>query len=320
MLKTFFINTLKILVAAALIYWLVTSGKLDFKLLAQLKDHPWAVILAFALNILNFTFISYRWETILSARSQIKLPISGLLKITWIGQFFSSVLPGSVSGDLVKILYIQKFDKSFSKKFVFASILVDRIMGLSGLILLVGMTSLIFGKSIMENAPAMKPLLSMNYALMSLVILSFGIFFFCNHWIRNLLVKFQSIALGSIFEKLIALWDDLVLIKSHMLKAIALSIIVQFVAVMIFWSLIHPFVGNHMSFIQALAFIPLGLMTLALPIAPSGLGVGHAIFQKLFEMSGIDNGASLFNIYFVVCLVVNVLGVIPYVMTKAREE
>lgn len=104
-----------------------------------------------------------------------------------------------------------------------------------------------------------------------------------------------------------------------MLRAILLSIVVQFIGVLIFWSLIGPFVGGKMDFVQALAFIPLGLMTLALPVAPSGLGVGHAIFQKLFEFSGIDDGASLFNLYFVVTLAVNVLGFIPYLLTKAKK-
>lgn len=319
MLKTIFINTLKILVAGALIYWLITSGKLDFKLLIGLKDHPWAVATAIILSILNFILISYRWETILRARSQVKIPISGLLKITWIGQFFSSVLPGSVSGDLVKILYVQKFDGNFSKKFVFASILIDRVMGLSGLILLVGISSLLFGQHILDNAPAMKPLLSMNYLLAVLVIASFSVFFFFHHLVRDLLSRGESIGFPKVFQKIISLWDDLVLIKSHMLKAMALSIVVQFMGVLIFWSLIRPFIGNNMDFVQALAFIPLGLMTLALPIAPSGLGVGHAIFQKLFEFSGIENGASLFNLYFVVTLVVNVCGVIPYVLTKAKK-
>lgn len=75
-----------------------------------------------------------------------------------------------------------------------------------------------------------------------------------------------------------------------------------------------------MNFVQALAFIPIGLMTLALPVAPSGLGVGHAIFQKLFELSHITNGASLFNLYFVVTLIVNVIGVVPYLMTKTKDE
>jgi uncharacterized membrane protein YbhN (UPF0104 family) len=319
MLKTFFVNTLKILVAGALLYWLVTSGKLDFKLLAKLKDHPVAVLISVVLVVMNIFVTTFRWKSILSARTQVHLPILGLLKITWIGQFFSSVLPGSVTGDLVKIIYVQKFDNTFSKKFVFASILIDRVMGLCGLILLVGMSSLIFGKKIISNAPAMKPLLNMNFALMAVVILSFGIFFFFHHWIRAALVKIQNIFLRHILEKIISLWDDLVMIKSHMLQAVLLSILVQFMSVLIFWSLIHPFVGNHMNFVQALAFIPLGLMTLALPVAPSGLGVGHAIFQKLFEFSGIENGASLFNLFFVVTLAVNVLGVIPYVLTKAKE-
>mgnify|MGYP006188632345 CR=1 FL=1 len=319
MLKTFFLNTLKILIAAALIYWLVSSGKLDFKLLAKLQNHPLSVCIAIILSISNFVLVSYRWETILRARSQIKIPILGLLKITWIGQFFSSVLPGSVSGDLVKMLYVQKYDENFSKKFVIASILIDRVMGLSGLILLVGISSMVFGKKIIGSAPAMIPLLNINFLLMLLVILFFGIFFFSHQLVRKLLVTFQSKFLSTLFEKIIVLWDDLVLIKSQMLKAMALSIVVQFVAVLIFWSLISPFVEGQMNFVEALAFIPLGLMTLALPVAPSGLGVGHAIFQKLFELSGIINGASLFNLYFFVTLVVNIFGVIPYLLTKARN-
>lgn len=320
MLKTLFLNAIKLLVAAGLLYWLVTSGKLDFKLLFDLAGHPVAVTLAIIFSVLNFVLISYRWESILRARSQVRLPILGLLRITWIGQFFSSVLPGSVSGDLVKILYVQRFDHSFSKKFIFASILIDRLMGLSGLILLVGLSSFFFSSHILEKAPAMRPLLNMNYLLVLLVLTSLFIFVFFNHVVRQLLVRMEQIILPKVFKKIIGLWDDLVMIKSQMLKAVALSIVVQLIAVVIFWVLIRPFVGTHMDFVQALAFIPIGLMTLALPVAPSGLGVGHAIFQKLFEFSGIENGASLFNLYFVLTLVVNVCGVIPYVTTKAKKE
>jgi uncharacterized membrane protein YbhN (UPF0104 family) len=318
MLKTIFINALKILSAALLLYWLVSSGKLDFKLLGSLQNYPLAIITAIFMSIMNFVLISYRWATILEARTQVSLPILGLLKITWIGQFFSSVLPGSVSGDLVKILYIKKFDDTFSKKFIFASILIDRIMGLSGLILLVGMSSLVFGKKIGAAAPAMLPLLSINYLLMLLVISAFISFFFFHHIIRKVL----ETLLGSfgIFQKIMTLWDDLVLIKKHILRALGLSIVIQFMGVLIFWTLIRPFVGHQMDFIQALASIPIGLMTLALPVAPSGLGVGHAIFQKIFELSAIQNGASLFNIYFVISLGVNVLGVIPYLLSKPEKN
>lgn len=319
MLKNTFTNLFKILVAILLIYWLINSGKLDFKLLQQLQDHKIAVGIAVLLSIFNFIIISYRWETILSSRSQVRLPVMGLLKITWIGQFFSSVLPGSVSGDLIKILYVQKFDKNFSKTFIFATILIDRVMGLSGLILLVGTSSLIFQKKIIAGSPAMVPLLNFNYVLMIIVIVSFIVFFFYHTFVRKILVGLTSFGPVKQLQKIILFWDDLVFIKKQMLRAIALSILVQFIGVVIFWSLIHPFVGENMNFIQALAFIPIGLMTLALPVAPGGLGIGHAIFQKLFELSSISNGASLFNLYFVITMMVNILGVIPYLMTKIKK-
>jgi uncharacterized membrane protein YbhN (UPF0104 family) len=318
MLKTILLNTLKLLIAGALIGWLVGSGKLNFKLLAQLTKYPLAVIFAFLLSVFNFWLVSWRWKNILRARSQNELPLTGMLKITWIGQFFSSVLPGSVSGDLVKLLYVQGLDKSLSKKFVFASILIDRLMGLSGLILLVGLSSIFFSSHILENAPAMEPLLNMNYILAGLVLLALLLFFFFSSWIRKLLQGFEGLAFSKIIGKIIGLWDDLVSIKPQMLKAVFISLAVQFTGVLVFWSLIQPFVEGKMDFIQALAFIPLGLMTLALPVAPSGLGVGHAIFQKLFEFSGIQNGASLFNLYFVLTLSVNLLGVIPYLMNRRK--
>ncbi len=318
MLKTILINLLKLSMVALLIGWLLNSGKLDFKLLASLKQHPGAVFLAMFLSLFNFWLISFRWKTILKARSTTDIPLLGMLKITWIGQFFSSVLPGSVSGDLVKILYVQKYEASFSKKFLFASIFIDRLLGLAGLILLVGLSSLGFSSHIISNAPAMEPLLKFNYLLAFAVIVAISIFMYWHQSIKLLLTRLQSRFFSSLFTQLINLWDDLVMIKSKILGAIALSVLVQFIGVVIFWSLISPFVSDKMDFIQALAFLPLGLMTLALPVAPSGLGVGHAIFHKLFEFSGIENGASLFNLFFVVTLVVNLFGAIPYLISKRK--
>ena len=166
----------------------------------------------------------------------------------------------------------------------------------------------------------MKPLLDVNYLLAGAVLLSLAVFSFGHRQISALHHSGKKVAFAHVWEKLITLWDDLVGIKKKLLKAVALSLLVQFFGVVIFWCLINPFIGGQMDFVQALAFIPLGLMTLALPVAPSGLGVGHAIFQKLFEYSGIVNGASLFNLYFVVTLCVNLLGAVPYVLSKRGED
>lgn len=318
MLKTIFLNILKLLVTGGLIYWLVNSGKLNFRLLAELQHHPLAVFLSVSLSTLNFCLISIRWRSILGARTDVQLPLFGIIKVTWIGQFFSSVLPGSVSGDLVKMLYVRNLNPDFSNKFVFASILIDRLMGLSGLILLVGVSSILFSSHILGNSPAMQPLLMTNYVLAVIVIIALVLFYFFHDFIRNIFKKLEAAFLPRVWEKIIQLWDDLTGIKQKLVKALVLSILVQFIAVLMFWCLIYPFVDGHMDFREALAFIPLGLMTLALPVAPGGLGVGHAIFQKLFQFSGIDNGASLFNLYFFVTLSVSVLGSIPYLLNKKK--
>ncbi len=320
MLKTIFINLIKFGVTAGLIYWLLSSGKLDLKLIASLADHPIALCTAILVSIFSILLGSYRWKKILQSRSNAHLPLFGIMRINWIGQFFSSVLPGTVSGDLVKMLYVQKFDSNLSKRFVFASILIDRVMGLSGLILLVGLTSLIFGNQITEKAPAMAPLLEMNYFLSAIVVLGFLCFMFFHGKVREVFVILENKFLPQVWSKIISLWDDLTSIKSKMIQAVFISLLIQFSSVVIFWSLIQPYVGGHMDFIQALAFIPIGLMTLALPIAPGGLGVGHAIFQKLFEFAGITNGASLFNLFFFISLVVNLAGAVPYLLTKVKDS
>ncbi len=320
MLKTLITTFLKLLVAFALIYWLLKSGKLDLKLLAELRHNLSGVLAAILLALFNIALVSFRWRGILEARNSSHIPIWGLIKVNWIGQFFSSVLPGSVSGDLVKIFYVQEYDAKISKKFIFASILIERVIGLSGLILIVGISSVLFQGHILENAPAMKPLLNFNYVLSCFVLVGILIFTFFNGLVRKIFSTAEKIFFPKIWQRFGNLWDDLVLIKKQMFKALCLSLAVQFTTVLIFWSLIYPFVTGKMDFVQALAFIPLGHMALALPIAPSGLGVGHAIFQKLFEFSGITNGASLFNLYFVVCLLVNLVGAIPYLLSKKKRN
>lgn len=320
MMKTFFINLLKFGITLGLIVWLLKSGKLKLELLVELSNYPFEVGMAILLSITNLWLSTFRWSNILHARTSEKLPMIGLCKIAWIGQFFSAVLPGSVSGDLIKLFYVQKYDHTLSKKFIFASILIDRIMGLSGLILLVGCSSLFFSSHILENAPAMKPLLNINYLLAVTVISALTIFALLHQQLRSIIALSQKFVSEKITQKILGLWDDLVLIRSRMIRSVLLSIIIQFNAVVLFWCLIHPFVKNQMDFSQALASIPIGLMTLALPIAPSGLGVGHFIFENLFGYSGIENGASLFNLYFVVTLMVSLIGSIPYLLTKSKNK
>ena len=100
--------------------------------------------------------------------------------------------------------------------------------------------------------------------------------------------------------------------------AILISIVVQFLGVVIFHLLVSPQYQTALSLELVLSFIPLGFMALAIPIAPGGLGVGHAAFQTLFGFAGEMNGANFFNMYFVVTMAFNILGFIPWLISKRR--
>ena len=96
----------------------------------------------------------------------------------------------------------------------------------------------------------------------------------------------------------------------------------QMLGITAFWILSAPyFSGNvHVPIKFAFTFIPLGLVTVAIPITPSGLGVGHAAFDHLFGYFGVNNGASLFNFYFISVSLVNLFGIIPYIFSSYKFQ
>ena len=70
--------------------------------------------------------------------------------------------------------------------------------------------------------------------------------------------------------------------------------------------------------------MPIGLITMAIPIAPGGIGIGHAAFETLYLLIGVKGGADIFNLYIVTQLAVYLLGGIVYFMYsneyKVTEE
>ncbi|MEX1099136.1 MAG: lysylphosphatidylglycerol synthase domain-containing protein, partial [Bacteriovoracaceae bacterium] len=125
---------LKFLFAFGLIYWLINSGKLDLDVLGEAADDPLRMIAGFLIIILILLLATWRYFLIITDKMQKKPPFLKITKFNWIGMFFNSVLPGSVSGDIVKIFYLKELDSGLSNRFLLASVLIDRFVGLFGLI------------------------------------------------------------------------------------------------------------------------------------------------------------------------------------------
>ena len=69
-----------------------------------------------------------------------------------------------------------------------------------------------------------------------------------------------------------------------------------------------------------LSIIPLGLITTVIPLAPAGVGVGHAAFGSLYNIMGNPNGSDIFNLYVILYIVFYSLGGISYLIYKGENS
>ena len=103
----------KILFAGAILYWLVSQDKLDFRLVGKSFQNPVLWFTCFIILALQNVVGAIRWRLILKTKN-VEFSLLEIVRIQWIGQFFSVVLPGAVTGDLVKIGYITSLKKDIS--------------------------------------------------------------------------------------------------------------------------------------------------------------------------------------------------------------
>jgi uncharacterized protein (TIRG00374 family) len=311
MLKTI----LKFIFAFGLIYWLISSGKLDFSLVSKALHTGYFWLIAIMLITGQALASVYRYKILLEIKSSKKIPFLKLASINWIGFFFSSLLPGAVTGDLVKLVYVKKLDHQLTKTFLATSALLDRILGLAGLLSLSGFFSILYFSEVTKVSPQITHVILLNLFLL----LGTGVFFLVllsPIHVQNLLLNFLPKKISHLLHQVFVLRNN----RKEIFKCFAVSILMQFFGILAFWTVTSPFYATHLPLPYVFTFIPIGLITTAIPISPGGLGVGHALFANLFSMVNIPNGASLFNLFFLCNMSVNLLGVIPYLLTGKKPS
>jgi len=320
MIKSMLITSLKFIFAISIIVWMIYNGKLDFSILTSSLQYKKAWAIGFFIMILNILLTTVRWKILLEIKSSTTLRLSTMTRLTWIGVFFSSVLPGIVTGDVVKLVYAKDLDKNLSKTYLLTSALMDRIIGLIGLLLLIGLSSAIYYHTLVAKGEHVANLVHLNFVIFFGVIL-FVLAIILPEKIQNFIHTFfkKIPVVGNLISRVsYAVWDIGKNPKA-LGYSIGISLVVQTLNVFAFWALATPFInGTILTFEHALSFIPLGFVTIAIPISPAGIGVGHAAFDQLFSLYGINNGASLFNLYFICWITINLFGVIPYLMSSKK--
>jgi len=133
--KTLAIFALKLAVTAGLIYWFVLPG-IDLPTALDRIDRlsPGFVVLAAAcIFFQNAIVVTWRWEHVVAA-IDAPLPPWRLLKTTIVTLFFNQVLPSTIGGDGMRIWLLRGMGRTVGV--AFRSVLIDRLLGFFGLLLL----------------------------------------------------------------------------------------------------------------------------------------------------------------------------------------
>ena len=312
--KQIFILFLKLSLTFGLLYWIVDSGKLDLSQTKIIIEKKWFFIL-FVIPALFLCMIiqNLRWWLVLRCM-QIKIPFNYALVLTWIGNFFNTVLPGLVSGDVLKGIYLQK-KKIYLWTPIYTSLLVDRLLGLLGLLFLFLFSSLKFG---LEN----KEFLHNISLFIKIGIMGVGVFLLflflptkwkttCKKWIPDFL---QTAILSQVWQSFAYLRCK----KKELLFSVILSVTIHLIICLIIYKISLLLFPESLSFWQQALLIPLGLVVTALPIAPAGVGVGHIAFDNLYNLFNFQGGATLFNIFIINQIIVFISGAIPFLFFKKK--
>ena len=256
---------LQIVVTISIFAWLF--HKTDWSALTQrfLQIRiPWFLlaVLAYAANL---SVSSLRWGIILRA-AQRHAPAGWLLRLNWIGAYFNQVLPGSVSGDVLRAWYTRP--QAGSATLALAAVFADRFIGMGALVGIALLGYLIGGRAL-HLLPGMGEtvaILSVGYAVVIALILSPGLVFL-EHRLGKLGHKLYDIRAGM---------GMLLRSPSALIATLLLSIFVQLCSIFMFWVLAHS-LGERPDAVAFWVVWPVVSLFLALPISLAGWGLREGL-------------------------------------------
>lgn len=308
---------LKFIVSASLVYWLFQRGVINVDYLKSIFNQP-AILLTCLLIFLAQSILSATRFLIILKSSFIKgLSFLKVYSLNYVGLFFNTFLPGSVSGDFFKAYYLKDHSDNDYQKSLLIS-LSDRLIGLVGLFVLMFLGTVYLKVSTEINVDIILYLIST--LMLGMICGLFIIVKFKAYFRLHLKSKTSD---GVIKTKLrLAIKTILNVIARPKVLAIniIISLFIQLANVSIYYFLTKDLLPAEFNPAILLAVIPIASFVSGLPISFSGIGVTHIALQELLKRYGINDGANMFNGYLVTMIIFNFFGIIPFILLKKDNK
>jgi uncharacterized membrane protein YbhN (UPF0104 family) len=290
------VTVLKLGATAAVIAFLWWKGAIKPEAIASAVANPSWLFRSFALVFACISIITIRWWLLLRLE-KIHISLLDAMKLTLVGHFWNNVLPGAVTGDVVKMYYVgQRYPEL--KAEAYATVMIDRIIGLAALVYLSFASALANLDFI--RAPGHETLAITFYAnalaaggftvgILALV-LGIGRKSSFADKLRGSSLPFLEPARRG-YRTLIRLGES----PGTLFASFALGMLSHALLVVIAISAGHQLGERHLDPKTYAFIVPVGLFVNSLPFGlPGGIGVGEAAMDQLFIWAGgvKENGDS----------------------------
>jgi glycosyltransferase 2 family protein len=281
-LKSLFTLILKMLLAAALIAWLLHEGALDLnQVVSVLTPVRVGIILLFCFFLIYFNAI--RWRLLLSVRG-LRLPLKEVLPLSLIAVFFNLAMPGGMGGDVVKGYYLVK-DYPDERTSTIISIVIDRLLGIF-ILALTASLAVIFRWSDIAGNKALETIAWIVF--LSTIVFSAVFLAMLSRRVRDLAFTswiFKALPMGQKLENAYLHVQSYRNYPRALLSAALLSVVSQTFQIMIFIAMALWLGVTELSLADYLFLVPVGLVLTSIPISPAGVGVGQVAFYYLFNLA-----------------------------------
>lgn len=307
----------KVAVALGLLYYLISSGRIDLNSLKLLLE-PQTIFVGFACVTLILAVSSERWRVLLKQQN-FQMTSLRAIQLTLIGNFFSLFVPGGVGGDVVKAVMIAQNHPQNRAK-VALTVLADRIFGLFTMTFL-ALISFSFETQLFASDS------SIQFVFLGLLVLFFGFIltFYLILSAKTGDLRHKVDALLVHRPRLHKLWtaaQSYHLTWKQVFHLVALSAVSQLTTILLFVFIASRLMTEVPSLSVFLFAVPVGFMVTAVPLAPGGIGVGQAAFLYLFSKAmGQESsiGAIGITAFQALQIVFGMIGALLFMVSKHQN-
>lgn len=270
----------KWVVSAALIAWVLSRTDIAAIGEALRTVRPWYIVGAFALIPLGVVIGAFRWQWLLRANG-VRASIPYLIGGGCVAAFVRLFLPSTIGGDAVRVY--DSWRAGASKSLAFATIGVDRLLGLFALVLL-AFGAMAFNEHVSSIPAARWFALAAAGGMLSII----AWIFFVGERVPGVVLQVWRVGPAPVrrpFEKLFS-----ALVTFHgkhgtLASVFSLGVVLQLNVVAFYW-LIARGLGLEITFLEMLATAPIAVFVMMIPVSINGIGLRENVWILLLGAYG----------------------------------